>query len=244
MLIPLKRWPLKAVILILFLLAAVPLICLAGERTVLFHEDFQTLDNWRPFYFPKIEKHSVYSIVHQDGRTVLKAESNASASAMVFKESYSVYEYPMVRWRWKVDNVYAKGLSGVKAGDDYPMRVYIMFEYDPEQAGAFERLEYGIAKKIYGYYPPQSSINYVWANKEEGERIVTSPYTDRAKMVLLQRGKKNVGVWQDELVDVLADYEKAFGTKPPVRARIAIMNDSDNTGEQSVSYMEFIEVFR
>ena len=235
----------KAVLLVSFLLlTAVAAIAPAKEQTVFLREDFQTLDNWKPFSFPKIAKHSIYSAVQQDGRHVLKAESNASASAIVFKESFSVYEYPKIRWRWKTENVYARGSTGSKAGDDYPIRVYVMFEYDPAQAGAFERLQYGIAKKIYGDYPPHSSVNYVWASKEEKDRIVTSPYTDRAKMILLQQGGKNVGTWQDEEVNVLADYEKAFGSKPPERARIAIMNDSDNTGEHSVSYMEFIEVFR
>jgi Ca2+-binding EF-hand superfamily protein len=40
------------------------------------------------------------------------------------------------------------------------------------------------------------------------------------------------------------DYQKAFGSKPPSRARIAIMNDSDNTGESSISFMEYLEVSR
>jgi hypothetical protein len=53
-----------------------------------------------------------------------------------------------------------------------------------------------------------------------------------------------VAEWRDEEVDMVGDYEKAFGAKPPLRARIAIMNDSDNTGERAVSYLEFIEVFR
>lgn len=63
-------------------------------------------------------------------------------------------------------------------------------------------------------------------------------------MVFLERGAKKVRTWQDEEVDILADYQKAFGVKPPLRARIAVMNDSDDTGESSTSYMEFIEVFK
>jgi hypothetical protein len=47
----------------------------------------------------------------------------------------------------------------------------------------------------------------------------------------------------DEEIDILTDYQRAFGTKPPARARIAIMNDSDNTGESSVSWMDHIEVY-
>ena len=36
----------------------------------------------------------------------------------------------------------------------------------------------------------------------------------------------------------------AFGCKPPEKAGIAMMNDSDNTGEQSVSYLDYIEGYR
>ena len=216
----------------------------AQEKTVLFHEDFSTLDNWKPFFFPKIKKHSVYTIQKDGERHYLKAESNASASAIVYKESFNVYEYPHVKWRWKVNNVYVKGDARTKAGDDYPLRVYVMFEYDPATAGTFEKLKYGFAKKIYGEYPPHSSLSYVWSSKEEPESIIVSPYTDRAMMILLQMGAKNVGTWQEQEIGIVGDYQKAFGAKPPLRARIAIMNDSDNTGERSISFMEYIEVFR
>lgn len=216
----------------------------AQEKAVLFRDEFATLDNWKPFTFPKIIKHTVYTIQKEGERHYLKAESNASASAIVYKDSFNVNDYPRVKWRWKVDNVYVKGDARLKSGDDYPMRVYVMFVYDPDKAGTFEKIKYGIAKKMYGEYPPQSSLNYVWSSKEEPESIIVSPYTDRAMMVLLQKGAKNAGTWQEQEVNVVDDYQRAFGRKPPIRARIAIMNDSDNTGESSISYMEYIEVFR
>lgn len=216
----------------------------AEETVVLFHEDFATLDNWNPFFFPKIKKHSVYTIQKEGERHYLKAESNASASAIVYKEPFNVYDHSRVKWRWKVNNIYEKGDARTKAGDDYPLRVYVMFEYDPAAAGTFEKLKYGLAKQMYGEYPPHSSLSYVWSSREEPESIVASPYTDRAMMVLLQAGAKNVGTWQVQEISIVKDYQKAFGVKPPLRARIAIMNDSDNTGERSTSYMEYIEVFR
>ena len=214
----------------------------AEGKQFLFREDFSTLDSWIPFFFPKIKTHSQYTIENDGSRHVLRTESHASASAIVYKDRFNVYDYPVVRWRWKVEQVFLHANVRTKAGDDYPLRVYIMFEYDPDKAGAFESLRYGIAKKIYGAYPPHSSLSYVWASTEEQETYLPSPYTDKAMMVLLQKGAKNVGTWQDERVNILEDYQGAFGTKPPAYARIAIMNDSDNTGESAVSYMEFIEV--
>ena len=73
---------------------------------------------------------------------------------------------------------------------------------------------------------------------------MVSPYTDKAVMVLLEKGPGKAGSWVDEEIDIVEDYEKAFKTRPPARARIAVMNDSDNTGESSTSYMEYIEVFK
>jgi hypothetical protein len=216
----------------------------ADGRNILFREDFNSLDNWKPFFFPKIKKHSTYTIETNGQDRILKAESSGSASAIVYKGSFNVYEYPRVKWRWKVGNVYKKGDVRTKEGDDYPIRVYIMFEYDPEQAGAFEKITYSMARSIYGEYPPHSSLSYVWANKDEPGRFLTSPYTNKARMVLLEKGQQKVGTWQDEEINILDDYQQGFGVKPPARARIAVMNDSDNTGESSVSYMEYIEIFK
>jgi hypothetical protein len=216
----------------------------AQEKAVLFHEDFATLENWRPFTFPNIKKHTVYTIQKEGPRHYLKAESDASASAIVFKDTFNVYDYPRVKWRWKVDNIYEKGDARTKTGDDYPLRVYVMFEYDPGKAATFDKLKYGIARKIYGEYPPQSSLSYVWASREETERFIISPYTDKAMMVILQQGARNIRTWRDQEINIVDDYQKAFGSKPPNRARIAVMNDSDNTGERSMSFMEYIEVFQ
>jgi Protein of unknown function (DUF3047) len=225
-----------------FLLASSPVS--AGDRKVLFREDFSTLENWKPFFFPKIKSHSTYTIERDGDKPVLRAESHASASAIVYKDVFDVYEYPRAKWRWKVKNIYARADVRSKEGDDYPIRVYIMFEYDPEKAGAFERIKYGFAKALYGEYPPHSSLSYVWSSKDDPETFVISPYTDKAMMVLLEKGPAKAGIWVDEEIDILADYQKAFNSKPPARAQIAIMNDSDNTGESSVSYLEYIEVYK
>jgi len=216
----------------------------ADDHQVLFREDFSSLDNWKPFTFPKIKSHSTYTIERENGTHILRTESNASASAIVYRDSFSVSDYPRVKWRWKVKNVYARGDVRSKAGDDYPIRVYIMFEYDPDKAGFGEGIKYGLAKSLYGEYPPHSSLSYIWSSKDDPEKFVVSPYTDKAMMVLLEKGAARVGTWVDEEIDILADYQRAFKTSPPARARIAIMNDSDNTGESAVSWMEYIEVFK
>ena len=63
-------------------------------------------------------------------------------------------------------------------------------------------------------------------------------------MIILQAGESNVGRWVDEQVNIIDDYQLAFGIKPPDTASLVIMNDSDNTGEAAESYMDFIQVLQ
>ena len=214
------------------------------EEIFFIRENFNDLNRWKPLNFPKIENHTSYTIESNGSESYLKAESNASASAVLYKTEFNIYQYSRLRWRWKVETIYKKGNAKTKTGDDYPLRIYIVFKYDPEKAGFMEKLKYNAAKLIYGEYPPHSSLNYIWANREYEERIITNAYTEKAKMVLLQKGDANVGKWLIHDVNVIEDYEEAFGEKPPPIASIAIMNDSDNTGEKSISYLDYIEVYR
>ena len=214
------------------------------ERDLFVREDFNSLENWRPLNFPKIKQHTTYTILRDQEGSHLKAESTASASGLIYRKAFNPYRYPRIRWRWKIENVYTKGNAEQKSADDYPIRIYIIFKYDPDKASFGQRIKYGLAKKIYGEYPPHSSLNYIWANRKHPEKIITNPYVDAAKMFVMEAGAEKAGQWVEEETDIIADYRKAFGVSPPAVASIAVMNDSDDTGERSISYIDFIEVYR
>ena len=230
-------------VIAVILLLALAALAYPDEQEILFREDFGNMDNWEPLYFPKIKEHSSYTIQADAKGSYLRARSSGSASALIHKDEFNVSEFPYVRWRWKVENLYEKGDAKKKEGDDYSIRIYVVFKYNPEKAGFRERLKYRMAKFLYGEYPPHSSLNYIWANKEYKERILTNKYTDRTKMILLQKGQSNVGKWLEQEINIVEDYKKAFDKHPPSAASIAIMNDSDNTKESSISYVDYIMVY-
>ncbi len=228
-----------AIIMVLCLLA-LPLGAQTPEQG--FRENFETLANWKPLTFPKIPRHSTYSIQKNGEKSILVASADASASGIVHIRTFNIYQTPVIRWRWKVSNIYSKGDEKKKSGDDYPLRIYVVFKYDPEKAGVLEKAQYSAARLIYGEYPPHSSLNYIWANKNYPERILPNPYTARAQMILLQKGSERVGQWVEEKVNALEDYRTAFGADPPAIAALAIMGDADNTGEKATGFVDYIEV--
>lgn len=237
------RWiRFAAVLLLLTVCSALPVHPV--EKQLLFREEFLSVDHWRPLYFPKIKQHATYVLTSKGGEQYLRAESKASASALVYKDGYNIFEYPQAVWRWKVDSHTLKGDPQTKSGDDYPIRVYFMFRYDPEKATFFEKLQYGLAKKLYGEYPPHSTLSYVWSYAETAPSVYDSPYTDKAKIIVLRNGGSAPGRWMTEERNILEDYRRVFGNDPPRTAGIALMADSDNTGGETAAAVDFIEVFR
>ncbi len=207
-------------------------------------EEFNDLSRWKPLYFKKIDKHTDYSIDEDDNSKYLRAESSASASGIILRSEFDVFKYPRIQWRWKIANVIKKGNAKEKSGDDYPLRVYIIFKYNPDTASFGKRMKYGLAKQLYGEYPPHSSLNYIWANRKHDERIISNTYAVEAKMIVMQEGDNEAGKWIEQEVNIVDDYHKAFREDPPAIAGIAIMSDSDNTGESAVAYIDYIKIYR
>ncbi len=145
-------------------------------------------------------------------------------------------KYPIIEWRWKITNVFKKGDVTQKAGDDYPARLYITFEFDSETAGLMEWAKYKALKLVLGKTPPSEAINYIWASKAPDGTVVPSPYTNQSMMMVVQSGKADLNKWVIEKRDIHADYMAAFGKKPPMISGIAIMTDGNDTGESAVTY--------
>jgi hypothetical protein len=55
-------------------------------------------------------------------------------------------------------------------------------------------------------------------------------------MIVLESGEEKLNQWVNEERNVYEDYKKAFGKDPPTISGVAIMTDTDNTGEKAIAY--------
>lgn len=194
------------------------------------------MPNWQPLTFDKIPRHSQYELIDDDGSTVLAAVSENAASGLTRKIEIDPQQFPIIKWRWRVNNIIENGDVRKKSGDDYAARIYITFKYQREKAGAFERAKMAAAKAIYGEYPPVAALNYIWANRAPQNSITSNAYTKRVKMIAVQSGNENARKWHNETRNILKDYQAAFGKSPPPISGIAIMTDTDNTKSKAHAY--------
>ncbi len=162
-----------------------------------------------------------YRTIEDDGHLVLQGVSGGKASALIHWQDIDPRQYPTLRWRWKIDKVLEKGHAGLRSGDDYPARIYIIFD---SWLPGFAR-----------------SINYIWASQVSREAMVVNPYYRRSIMLAVNSGDEAAGRWVIEERDLLADYQRAFGGRIPLIKAIAIMTDGDDTGESATAWYDWIE---
>ena len=65
-------------------------------------------------------------------------------------------------------------------------------------------------------------------------------YSARAKMVAVRSGAADAGRWVTERHDLYADYRSIVGGEPPRIVGVALMTDTDDTGERAVAYYDAI----
>lgn len=190
-------------------------------RANIFEENFET--GLRAGWVEKKFKNATrYSIVAEAGGRVLKAESSNAASGLIFNIKFDPAEYPIITWRWKIKNILSKGDAAKKSGDDYAARVYVVFPH---------------------WFPPKTkSLNYIWANRLPKGAGAPNQFFSNAAMIAVESGNENIGKWVTERRNILDDFKKAFGSDPPMAGAIAVMTDTDQTGESAVAYYDDIRI--
>src|SRR5262245_46367268 len=106
-------------------------------------------EGWKPLTFKKVPKGTHYELIKDADTVVVKASSEAAASGLTKDIKIDPREYPVVRWRWKIDNLLKTSDVRRKDGDDYPARLYITFEYDPDKVTFSKKLKYKAGQAIF-----------------------------------------------------------------------------------------------
>jgi hypothetical protein len=177
------------------------------------HFSTEGLAGWETKTF---KEKTIYTLIKENGTTVVRAQSRSSASALYRKVKLDPLHYRYLRWSWKVAGVINKGQENSKAGDDFAARVYVVFP---------------------GHFFWQTrAINYIWANHLSSGSSFPSPFTRNAIMLAVESGQANVGQWLTEERDILNDYRHLFGEDPHEIGAIAFMTDTDNTGEEATAW--------
>ena len=204
------------------------------------------LPSWlEPINFGGKAKPTQYSLVEDEGRVVLQARAESSASGLARSLRVDPARLPVLAWRWKTRRLLERSNISTKEGDDFPLRLYVTFDLDPSTLPFSERLQISLGRAVWGDRLPVAALCYVWDNRAPPETIVPNAYTGRVRMVVADSGAASLGKWVLHRRNVAEDYRRAYeitaGGKVPEVASVIVSVDTDNTGDSAESWFGDVE---
>jgi hypothetical protein len=193
------------------LLAAVTAMAAGAGRTVIGNFSAGDLSLWEPQTF---HGQTAYRILRLDGERVLQAESAHSASALVRRIRVDLTLTPVLHCRWRAENILHGVDERTKAGDDYPARVYAIVS-----EGVF--------------FWKKKAVNYVWSSHQPPGTVWPNAFARNVMMVAV--GSEHVAQWVEERRNVRRDFLLYFGDDVDVVDAVAVMTDTDNSGQSAVA---------
>lgn len=191
---------------------------------------------WRAWTLGNYKKATEYRLVMEDGRTVIRASADGSASGLSQDVRVKPSEFPLLKWRWKVPALIPGADNSRRSTEDSPVRLIVTFQGDTSRWSFEDRLFAGKIKALTGYDMPYATLMYIWENRAPVGTLVANQHTSRVKMIVAASGGEGLGEWRDEVRNVYEDYRYAFGEEPPMTRSVGIMTDTDNTGEKIRAY--------
>lgn len=67
------------------------------------------------------------------------------------------------------------------------------------------------------------------------QTAIPNSHNPNFMMIAVESGPEHIGAWRQEERNIYEDYRKYFGEEPPKVGAIAIMTDTDNTGEEATA---------
>lgn len=193
------------------LIAAAPLTAAAAGMT------FKPSDiiDWPPHSF---EGNTRYELTEVDDREAIHAVCNdATASGLFYREDIDLEKTPVVEWRWRVDATFEDIDETVKAGDDYPARLYVVDEHSVLRWRT-------------------RALNYVWASDHEAGSDWPNAYASQARMIAVRDADDASTGWQTERRNIREDFQRFHDRELDRINAVAIMTDCDDTGQDTEAW--------
>jgi len=176
--------------------------------------------------------------VKENGVASVKLHSKDALTFLEKTVDIDIKEYPVISWKWKVENV----LSGIDertlAGDDHPIRLFFVFEPDESKQSLWFRLKrFLYLDRVHGHPMGGRFTEYLWSSHLAAGDILPDPGKPSRKLMVIEGGSKNLGKWLTYRRNLYKDFKVLYGEEPNRLIFIGILNDTDATGQEAVSYI-------
>ena len=164
---------------------------------------------------------TTYSVGSNENGNYLKAIADNAASGLGKEIKIDLNKTPFINITWKIE----KDIPGIdettKKGHDFAARVFVI-------------------KKTGATALSNRAINYVFSSNQDVGNNSPSPYTKKSVDNVLDTTKTNLNEWVTVKSNVKEDFKKFHNLDVNELDGIAIMSDTDNSKQKSITYYQNI----
>ena len=164
---------------------------------------------------------TTYSVGSNENGNYLKAIADNAASGLGKEIKIDLNKTPFINITWKIE----KDIPGIdetaKKGHDFAARVFVI-------------------KKTGATALSNRAVNYVFSSNQDIGSNSPSPYTKKSVDNVLATTKKNLNEWVTVKANVKEDFKKFHNLDVNELDGIAIMSDTDNSKQKSITYYQNI----
>lgn len=134
-----------------------------------------------------------------------------------------IFKTPILSWKWRIWDL----PDGASENDenDTAASIYVVFD-----------MGHVMWKDV------PKSIRYTWSSTLPVGTVL-SKFFDNQKVVVVASGKAGLGQWKTFERNIVEDYKRLFGDKPPkTPLAVLILSDGDNTNNTSVADYDEIKL--
>ncbi|GJH30409.1 DUF3047 domain-containing protein [Caballeronia novacaledonica] len=218
---------------IAFLMSPLSIFAQSGTRGVAFSaaEPGAPLPaGWKNLPVVKGKPITEYTLVRDGQTTVLQADANRSASALMHEGDIDLAQTPVVGWRWKAEGPIEGADNRVGAKEDAPARLVFVFGGDKSKLSLFDRASMEVAKHVGGQDLPYATLMYIWSTSAAPGSVIANPHTGRVQMIVVSGQPGDAGQWRSLHRNIVQDYERVFHEAPGRITGYGLLTDTDNTG--------------
>lgn len=182
-----------------------------------------------------------YTLVPDGPTTVLQADADRSASALMHKGNVDLARTPVVAWRWKAEGPIEGADNRVGSKEDAPARLVFLFDGDKSKLSFVDRAKMDLAKHLGGQELPYATLMYIWSTTAAPGTVIANPHTDRVQMIVVSGLPDDAGKWQNLRRNIVQDYKRAFHEPPGRIDGYGLLTDTDNTATKTRAWYGNVE---
>ncbi|MFQ6077971.1 MAG: DUF3047 domain-containing protein [Thermodesulfobacteriota bacterium] len=176
--------------------------------------------------------------VTEDRIHAVRLHSEAALTFLEKTVNIDTKEFPIVTWKWKVENIFKGNGERTKEGDDHPIRIFFVFKPDESKQSFWFRIKrFVYLDRIHGHPMGGRFTEYLWSSHLQPGDIINDPGKPWQKLMVVEGGSRNLGKWLSHKRNLYEDFKKLYGEEPRRLIFIGILNDTDQTGQEATSYI-------